>query len=166
MGLDMYLSKKTYVKSWDHTPENKEYQVTVLRGGKPVPKTQIDPTKISYIVEDVAYWRKANEIHNWFVKTVQSGNDNGGSYYVTRENLEVLLADVNTVLDAKANASNYALKSPEAVAKGVLPTASGFFFGSTEYDEYYWKSLKDTKKMLTKALKDKHAEEFEYCASW
>ena len=34
MGLDMYLSKKTYVKQWEHqTPENR-YSVSVKKGGK------------------------------------------------------------------------------------------------------------------------------------
>ena len=36
MGLDMYLSKKTYVKQWEHNPPEETYEVTVTKGGKPV----------------------------------------------------------------------------------------------------------------------------------
>ena len=51
------------------------------------------------------------------------------------------------------------------VAKELLPTQEGFFFGSTDYDEYYYSDLQDTKQILEEALKDAHAD-FEYCASW
>ena len=34
MGLDMYLSKKTYVKQWEHTPKEEQFEVTVKRNGK------------------------------------------------------------------------------------------------------------------------------------
>ena len=29
-------------------------------------------------------------------------------------------------------------------AEELLPTCSGFFFGSTDYDEYYFEDLKDS----------------------
>jgi len=34
MGLDMYLSKKTYVKYWDHNGDN-NYEVKVTKAGQP-----------------------------------------------------------------------------------------------------------------------------------
>ncbi len=37
---------------------------------------------------EVGYWRKANQIHNWFVKNVQGGVDDCGYYGVTKEKLE------------------------------------------------------------------------------
>ncbi len=64
MGLDMYLSKKTYVKYWEHKGDD-NYEVKVTKGGNP---TKIDPKKVSYVTEEVGYWRKANQIHDWFVK--------------------------------------------------------------------------------------------------
>ena len=64
MGLDMYLSKKTYVKRWDHNRPEEQHEVTVRLGG--VARKDIDPKKISYIEEEVGYWRKANQIHKWF----------------------------------------------------------------------------------------------------
>ena len=77
MGLDMYLSKKTYVKYWEHNGDD-NYKVEVTKNGQPV---NIDPKKVSYIVEEAGYWRKANQIHNWFVQNVQNGNDDCGSYF-------------------------------------------------------------------------------------
>ena len=63
MGLDMYLYKKTYVKHWEHNGDN-NYKVEVSKAGQPV---KIDPKKVTYIVEEAGYWRKANHIHKYFV---------------------------------------------------------------------------------------------------
>jgi hypothetical protein len=51
------------------------------------------------------------------------------------------------------------------VAAENLPTTSGFFFGSTDYDEWYMEDMKLTKKILTEALADKQGEYY-YHSSW
>jgi hypothetical protein len=90
MGLDMYLSKKTYVQNWDHHTPEERHEVIVKRGGKLV--ESIKPERVSYIEEQVGYWRKANHIHNWFVQNVQNGEDNCKPYYVD-------IADLMNLLD-------------------------------------------------------------------
>ena len=43
----------------------------------------------SRIIEQVGYWRKANQIHNWFVENVQDGEDDCCYHNeVTKEYLE------------------------------------------------------------------------------
>ena len=59
----MYLSKKTYVKNWDFMKPEQRHMVTVVKNGEEVP--YIKPNRVSYIVESVMQWRKANQIHNW-----------------------------------------------------------------------------------------------------
>jgi len=53
------------------------------------------------------------------------------------------------------------------VAKELLPTQEGFFFGSTDYDEYYMDDIVRTRDILKKELE---AEEdwgsYYYEASW
>ena len=51
------------------------------------------------------------------------------------------------------------------VAEELLPTASGFFFGGTEYDEYYFEQVVETLEVLEKEL-ESGADEFYYNASW
>jgi len=131
MGLDMYLERRHYVKQWDHIAVDKQFAVTVTRGGKPY--TAIDPRRVSDVVEQVAYWRKANAIHRWFVENVQKGQDDCGYYLVSTEQLTELLTEVNAVLGG-ANPAE------------VLPTQRGFFFGSLDYDEDYRCDLEDTKR--------------------
>jgi len=48
-----------------------------------------------------------------------------------------------------------------------LPTESGFFFGSTEYDDWYYQDLTETIEIIDKALTlDQSQWDFEYHSSW
>lgn len=185
MGLDQYLYKKTYVKNWEHMKPEGLHKITVTKGGKTV--SHIKPERITYIVEEVAYWRKANQIHKWFVDNVQDGEDNCKEYYVDSSQMKDLLALVNRVIneskliDGKVN-NGYRFKDgkEEAImedgkllkdptlAHELLPTADGFFFGGTDYDEYYMEQLIYTRDRLTEILAedDEHAGEYYYDSSW
>ncbi len=184
MGLDMYLEKKTYVKNWDHQGPDQRHQITVARGGKP--RTDIKPERISAIVEQVAYWRKANAIHTWFVANVQGGKDDCGTYYVGADKLAALKAACDKVL-ANSKMRKGKVKAGYVIEKGgkrpiiedgevitdaqiaetVLPTASGFFFGSTDYDEGYRDDLQHTSTVIGELLAEGGISgDFYYHASW
>jgi len=150
MGLDMYLDKRTYVKQWDHIDKTKQYNVEVTRGGEP---TNIDPKKVKYIIEEAGYWRKANAIHKWFVDNCQDGVDDCRDAYVERNNLQNLLDLCRIVIIDKSKAEQ------------LLPATSGFFFGSTEYDEWYYNDIENTIKILEEALEDTNGEYY-YHSSW
>jgi len=47
-----------------------------------------------------------------------------------------------------------------------LPVTAGFFFGSNEYDEYYFEELKDTIKIIEKLEKMGSEWSFVYSSSW
>lgn len=154
MGLDMYLEKSIYVgANWGGV----DATVRILNSkGVELP---INVEKISTIVESFGYWRKANAIHQWFVENVQDDVDNCGRYYVGMDNIKELLSLVNEVL-----------LSPDR-APDLLPTTSGFFFGGTEYDDWYFDNLKTTKEILERAIKEKEDDktnsiEFYYTSSW
>ena len=152
MGLDMYLIKETYVKNWDHS-KNK-FAVLVKLNGKLHP--DVKPARITEITEEVMYWRKANHIHNWFVSNVQNGKDECQRSYVSNEQLKALLGVCKKVLKAK----------DDEVSTKLLPTSSGFFFGGTEYDEYYYQDIEDTIKVLKEELKSGVNGGYYYRASW
>ena len=148
MGLDMYLTKKIYVGA-EYEHRNITGNIEIFVGGE---KLDINFNKVSEIEESVGYWRKASAIHKWFVDNVQEGNDDCGTYYVSEEQLQSLLDLVNSVLQNKE------------MADVLLPTQSGFFFGGTEYDEWYFEGMENTKEILESALKK--SGEFYYHASW
>ena len=185
MGLDMYLSRKYYVKNWDYMTDDEKHTISILKGGKP---SSIPVDKICNIQTEEMYWRKANAIHNWFVKNVQDDNDDCGYYYVSREQLRDLLNTVTMVLDSsklvKAKIVNgSALKdgvwepimedgetlADATVANNLLPTQEGFFFGGTDYNQWYFRDLEYTKKELERLLSEDEGNEcgnFEYHSSW
>jgi|GEM_PF-721163 len=57
-----------------------------------------DPKIYAYysLNNEEAYWRKANSIHNWFVQEVQNGDDNCGSYEITKNHIIKLLEVCNS----------------------------------------------------------------------
>lgn len=180
MGLDMYLTRRHYVKNWEHQkPEEKH--VLTIEGPK---KDEIDLSKVSEITEEVAYWRKANQIHKWFVDNVQDGNDNCGDYYVSRKQLQDLVDLCKQVIKAsklvKGKVSNgYTFENGKrkdilvdgkyiedsSVAQELLPTQEGFFFGGNDYDEYYLQDLKNTIEQIEPHLVSDSGD-FYYHSSW
>lgn len=140
------------------------------------------------IKEEVGYWRKANQIHNWFVENVQNGEDDCEYHHeVTKETLELLLKICKLVLkscklvDGKiSNGYKYEngkripimqdgkyVKDP-SIAEQLLPSTAGFFFGGTDYDEYYVRDIKDTIEIITKVLEttDFEKQMIYYVSSW
>lgn len=111
-----------------------------------------DIGKVSTQIE-IGYWRKASQIHRWFVKNVQKGVDNGATYYVSRENLKTL-----------KNLSEEVLIEPKR-AEVLLPLSDGFFFGNTGYDEKYFHNIQKTIEICRYAL-EKNFDYFVYQSSW
>ena len=113
-------------------------------------------------------WRKANAIHKFFVDEVQEGNDNCQRHWVSRDTLQELLDRITTILDIKTPVAR------EMKAEELLPTdIEGCFFGSEEYDDWYFENLEDTKKVLDKlfayeetAEDGHHFDNFYYQSSW
>jgi F0F1-type ATP synthase gamma subunit len=103
--------------------------------------------------KEVGYWRKANAIHKWFVDNTQNGEDNCQESDVSIEQILVLY-----------NLCKKVIKNPEKHGE-LLPMQEGFFFGSTEYSDYYLEYVKDTKKILKKCLNNP-LEKYQYQASW
>ena len=115
--------------------------------------------EVQTVVVTVGQWRKNNAVHKWFVNNVQEGNDDCKRYYVSTEDLKLLRKICHKIL--KTNK-----KDKGHVAKELLPTQGGFFFGETSYDEYYYDCLKETIEIVNKALKLDESWDLYYQASW
>ena len=183
MGLDMYLegsfSAPAYVSptdaDYEAMREGKEVKLEKSRELKnAIAGIGFEDAPIDHAYNHFQYvfpiitWRKANAIHKFFVDEVQDGNDNCERHYVPRETLEELLDRITTILDIKTPVAR------EMKAEELLPTdIEGCFFGSKEYDNWYYKNLKDTKKVLEKVFEyEENAESgkcfdnFYYQSSW
>ncbi len=184
----MYAVRKLYVKQWDHQSPDERYTVQIARGGKPVAGIQSD--RISATEEEVMCWRKANQVHGWFVDNVQGGNDDCKEYYVNWNRIRELLSVCEKVIKAsklvegtvyagtfydKDHPNGVTRRVPgkviedSTVAQRLLPARSGFFFGSTEYDEYYLDDVVKTRDWAARMLADHNAGvpgDIYYSSSW
>lgn len=151
MGLDQYLTARTYVSAvFDKDKETLEKLKDVLNL-----KDGDYSTEFGFGVDiPLMYWRKANQIHAWFVENVQGGEDDCKDYELDTEQLTELRDLCRQVLDNNE------------LAEELLPVSAGFFFGSYEYDEYYFAQLQETHDTLTKIIEANPNSYFTYRASW
>lgn len=147
MGLDMYLTAEQYISPYDDAKKPISDGIKFALGLE----SSLSVTEIKL---RAAYWRKANHIHRWFVDNVQGGEDKCEPHDVDRAQLVELRALCHEVLADRSKAAE------------LLPTQEGFFFGGTEYDDWYFDDLKDTIKQLDEALKLPLSWGFEYESSW
>lgn len=159
MGLDMYLKASDYITRVDYNRTGHEVVRTINEKFNTLVdlfdmKEHIDSDNAGIEVTfPMGYWRKANAIHNWFVKELAGGKDECQTIYVNRDHLEQLKTLCQLVLAVPVRAEE------------LLPTASGFFFGSTAYDEYYMDDLEETINIINRCLNSKF-DYFQYQASW
>lgn len=108
--------------------------------------------KNCYAIEN-AYFRKVNFIYEFFRNEMKDE-----SCVVSKSRIKVLIDTCKNVLNNNGD---------EDYAKEALPTTDGFFFGSTEYDEWYWKDVKNCLQQMTKLYKSMGDEDFVFWVfSW
>ena len=169
MGLDMYLEirKNEYCSKY-HQDKGSDLALEYPKDITEFIPNQTDLGISRQTNYEVGYWRKANHIHNWFMQNCAERDewdnpiDNCRPVEITVDKLEKLLDACKKVL------------ADHSLAETLLPTQSGFFFGSTEYDEYYFGEIERTIEIIEPVLKfAKHKLEIEdyvwevyYQASW
>jgi hypothetical protein len=123
--------------------------------------------------KELAYWRKANHIHSWFVVNVQHGIDDHCSHEVRLDQLKTLLEickDVkehSELIAIKMKTGTKSIEGEEiditedymvikdpSYAEKHLPTMEGFFFGSTDYDEKYSSDIDETIEQLENIISE------------
>lgn len=162
MGLDMYLSVREYVsridysKGWENREETLAFRtVTDALGAGDLaePEGHVG----MYVEIPVLQWRKANAIHNWFIRELADGVDDCRPLEMTVDRARELVNLCDKVTDDNSRASE------------LLPTGEGFFFGGTDYDEYYYEDVRRTADRMRYILAEMEAKNMDwlvYQASW
>ena len=88
--------------------------------------------KVTKEAHELAYFRKVNFLVAFF-ENLGYEIENCGEVVIEKEDIEELLSRCKQVLENKE------------LATELLPTTEGFFFGSTEYDEYYFQDVEQVK---------------------
>jgi hypothetical protein len=106
---------------------------------------------------NIGYFRKVNFLVRYFAD-LGFDVENQVPFSIDKEDVEELLNRCNKVLE------NHEL------ADELLPTVSGFFFGSTDYDEYYFQNVERVKNYiegeLIPAFEDLDPDEGIYFETW
>lgn len=179
MGLDMYLYARrpiseekrpavlsaaqaagkdygegsTYLPRWNHDgPEQRAATDAVLDLAGLTPMLG-EESNSGYVALDggwvsvmATYWRKANAVHAWFVDHCQDGVDECQEAEVHPEQLAALLAACTTAL--------YAYRDGDLrAAEEAMAPRSGFFFGSTDIDEWWAEDMEYTIRELQRVIK-------------
>ena len=116
MGLDINVTKiaKTMVKT--NTNSWKDYEKLIDE------LNDIDCENFEFL----AYFRKVNFLFEFFSGSL---NEEETTAVITRGEMEELIEKCEFVLNNRDKASE------------ILPTCDGFFFGSLDYDDYYFESV-------------------------
>lgn len=147
--------------------------------------------KFDYDNKEIAYWRKANAIHNWIFENCALENQHDYEpILVSKQRLIDLKETCQEVLENIEHCDKKTIKvecgwgrdefgNPKTLyedvdvfdcelAEELLPTTEGFFFGSTLYDSGYIDDLKDTIMQIDRILEDFDFEndEIYYYASY
>ncbi len=158
MGLDMYLTGERFL--WTFPEDGPDVKIAEAIGAL-FPELSFglnnrDSMRIKTVRSEFMYWRKANAIHNWFVQNLQDGKDECQETYVPIEKMVELRDLCQQVLDNREKAHE------------LLPTRSGFFFGDTHYDDWYFRDLQATVDRFTIIIDNPDIKQWDihYRSSW
>jgi len=89
----------------------------------------------------IATFRKVNFLHHWAEQELNEGRETNCDHLpITGEQVRQLREECETVLADPAKAGD------------LLPTVGGFFFGSTEYGEYYLGDVRAVRDACEQAI--------------
>lgn len=126
--------------------------------------------------KEECYWRKANQIHAFFLSKAPEGYDpdTQESISIKKEDLNELMEKCNQIKQAVSESKwNPDVQTedynnmPEDLAEKcseILPSMSGFFFGGTVYDSWYYSDITSTLEKIQTIL-DNWDENAEYVYS-
>lgn len=152
MGLDMYITKRTYIGA-NYDFNKITGTVNLKKDNERIP---IKRSRVTYVIEELAYWRKAWSLHNWFVANIQDGEDDCSEYDFTLDKLDPLVEKLSEL-------------------KARIPNGAG------EYDTVHsqgedWEvyTIRETLKIIKRLVKEvsnakgfnSHNHVLTYHASW
>lgn len=162
MGLDMYFEARKSVyhsfSRWDESEgrsDETNYPEDLKVMADHISKTHFRSSEVEEYYT-VGYFRKFNALHNWIVQNLADGVDDCQRILVSKKDIQKLKEICIEILADKS-------KAPK-----LLPTTDGFFFGSTDYDEYYMSDVKDAFELFSLILDtvDFNTYDIIYQASW
>ena len=169
MGLDIFFFK-TKRNEWDNIQDE-------LSAFDSLPEDEQDEVENPYRTfepQEVGYFRKVNFLMSFF-----KYKENCSYKETTREQLQALRDACKEIVKMKPvryEITRYDYGGTEQVkvysdadqkrCAELLPTQSGFFFGSTDYDQWYFNEVKDVFVWVDGVLSDLADDEVVLMHCW
>ena len=93
----------------------------------------------SFVSGEDMYYRKVNFLYAYFADRLEKEQ-----CIVTLDDCKKIIKYAETILETRDT----------NIAEKLLPTQSGFFFGSTEYDDYYFEDVRDVLEKFSEYIDD------------
>ncbi len=168
MGLDMYFSRRTYVSSFRSTRDadgkwgERDVNNMELKFDD-ADLSHINLKNVRYIEELFGEFRKFNALHSYVVDNFGGGKDECQVIYLDIDNLIQIHEMLSLVKESLSIGD-------KVIASQTLPPSEGFFFGSTEIDEWYEKDVNEAVEVFGKIIEEHsivgYNASYSYQASW
>lgn len=137
---DVKAYREVYYDVFSHMADFTEYSFTYTKmleepNNVSVVKDFFNKFENSYYAESEVYFRKVNFVYNFFSDKLENE-----CCFADKSDIEELISRCDKVL------------ADHSLAPELLPTRSGFFFGGTAYDEWYFHDVLDCKEQMEKLL--------------
>ena len=93
----------------------------------------------SFSTSEDMYFRKVNFLYAYFADRLEKEQ-----CIVTLDDCQKIIKYAETILETRDT----------DIAEKLLPTQSGFFFGSTAYDDYYFEDVRDVLEQFSEYIED------------
>ena len=164
----MYFSRRTYVSSFRSTRDadgkwgERDVNNMELKFDD-ADLSHINLKNVRYIEELFGEFRKFNALHAYVVDNFGGGKDECQVIYLDIDNLIQIHEMLSLVKESLSIGD-------KVIASQTLPPSEGFFFGSTEIDEWYEKDVNEAVEVFGKIIEEHsivgHNASYSYQASW
>jgi len=153
MGLDQYFYARKYYSEYCKGKDKTDFArlLAMSKAKKYLVPTDVGHQSVHLMIK-VGQWRKAYQIHQWFVDNRQDGVDDCRETYVPREHLEELLALCESVTNDHSKAQD------------ELPF--GWSSDTEDYSPHYYDQVDYTINLIKHVLTMSNEWEFCYSSSW
>lgn len=151
MGLDIYFYKVKTEDGQNALNEMQELQELMDNetNEEKYNELQEQLADINPFKDEIAYFRKVNLLLSFF-----NYEENCSFKEIDKTDIETLIENCNEVL--KDNSK----------AELLLPTNGGFFFGNTDYNDFYFENIKEVRKTFKKIINKLNEDESIYMFCW
>lgn len=136
MGMIAYFYRSHYVKNCEHIPEEQLYRVFVVKGGELV--SDIVPSRIAYVTEELGKWYGETIIHDLFLKNCLEEGSPEQHLYIPISGLQNILREIISILESDEKPNQDVLSDLKSLRTTLLWILHNEEDSADYYYTYSW----------------------------